>query len=201
MTRPLCSARITELHRYYGPVRPCASRRYSAPCLFQGLGSSLLRPGDQLWIHCTIVGIEATGSHVPCQSLNQDRAASMPDIARAALQAAPGLLPVQMHSRVSMSQRSRHVISGSLALAFLVLTLRNQVAPFPQRSPPRLLTDAACGGLRPPPARRSRGALPHLWHSTDQKVRSPTSSPPFRSWHTQIRAVRCPVTGLVRVAP
>lgn len=36
---------------------------------------------------------------------------------------------------------------------------------FPQRSPPRLLTDAACGGLRPPPAGRSRGAIPHLWCS------------------------------------
>ncbi len=29
-------------------------------------------------------------------------------------------------------------------------------APCPQRSPPRLLTAAACGGLRPPPAGRSR---------------------------------------------
>jgi hypothetical protein len=189
MTRPLCSARITELHRYYGPVRPCASRRYSAPCLFKGLGSSLLQPGDHHSIHCAVVGVEATGSHVPYQSLDQARAASMPDTARAALQAAPGLIPVIMQSRVSMSQISRHVISGSLALAFLVLTLHNQVAPFPQRSPPRLLTDAACGGLRPPPAGRSRGALPHLWHSTDQKVRSPTSSPPFRSWHTHVRAV------------
>src|ERR1700751_5331174 len=35
-------------------------------------------------------------------------------------------------------------------------------APFPQRSRPRLLTDAACGGLRPAPASRSRGTYPHL---------------------------------------
>jgi len=36
----------------------------------------------------------------------------------------------------------------------------------PQRSPPRLLTDAACGGLGSPPARRTRRANPHHWHST-----------------------------------
>lgn len=34
------------------------------------------------------------------------------------------------------------------------------VAPFPHRSPPRLLTGAACGGLGPPPAQRSRRAIP-----------------------------------------
>ena len=36
----------------------------------------------------------------------------------------------------------------------------------PQRSPPRLLTDAACGGLGSPPARRTRRALLHHWYST-----------------------------------
>ena len=37
---------------------------------------------------------------------------------------------------------------------------------FPQRSPPRLLTDAACGGLGSPPARRTRRANLHHWYST-----------------------------------
>src|SRR5215813_13711030 len=36
---------------------------------------------------------------------------------------------------------------------------------FPQRSPPRLLTGAACGGLGSPPARRTRRTYPHHWHS------------------------------------
>jgi hypothetical protein len=36
----------------------------------------------------------------------------------------------------------------------------------PQRSPPRLLTGAACGGLGSPPARRARRANLHHWHST-----------------------------------
>jgi hypothetical protein len=34
------------------------------------------------------------------------------------------------------------------------------------RSPPRLFTDAACGGLKPPPAGRLRRAFLHLLHST-----------------------------------
>ena len=38
----------------------------------------------------------------------------------------------------------------------------------PQRSPPRLLTDAACGGLESPPARRPGRTYPHHWHSTDR---------------------------------
>ena len=44
------------------------------------------------------------------------------------------------------------------------LTARRQ----PQRSPPRLLTDAACGGLESPPARRPRRTCLHHWHSTDR---------------------------------
>jgi hypothetical protein len=37
---------------------------------------------------------------------------------------------------------------------------------FPKRSPPRLLTVAASGGLGSPPARRARRANLHHWHST-----------------------------------
>ena len=43
--------------------------------------------------------------------------------------------------------RFRHFCSGSLALASLDRACRNPVPAFPQRSPPRLLTAAACGGL------------------------------------------------------
>ena len=44
--------------------------------------------------------------------------------------------------------RFRHVISSSLALASLNHACRNLIPTFPQRSPPSLLTTAACGGLR-----------------------------------------------------
>src|SRR5262249_16093009 len=60
----------------------------------------------------------------------------------------------------------RHVISGSLALASLNLACRDQVPTFPQRSPPSLLTTAACGGLRPAPDCRPRRALLHLSYSS-----------------------------------
>ena len=61
--------------------------------------------------------------------------------------------------------RFRHVISGSLALASLNRACRNLVPAFPQRSPPWILTAAACGGLRSTPDCRPRRALLHLWYS------------------------------------
>src|SRR6202011_3212515 len=59
----------------------------------------------------------------------------------------------------------RHVISGSLALASLNHTCRNPFPTFPQRSPPSLLTTAACGGLRSTPDCRPRRAILHLSYS------------------------------------
>jgi hypothetical protein len=60
---------------------------------------------------------------------------------------------------------------------------RDQVPPFLQRSPPPLLTAAACSGLHPAPDRRMRGASPHLLHSSIP----PSSS--VCSWHTVIQAL------------
>ena len=59
----------------------------------------------------------------------------------------------------------RHFCSGSLALASLDRACRNLVPAFPQRSPPRLLPAAACGGLRSAPDHRTRRALLHLSYS------------------------------------
>ena len=59
----------------------------------------------------------------------------------------------------------RHVISGSLAFASLDRACRNLVPAFPQRSPPRHLAAAACGGLRSAPDCRTRRALLHLSYS------------------------------------
>src|SRR6516165_4320980 len=61
--------------------------------------------------------------------------------------------------------RFRHFCGGSLALAFLDRACWDLVPAFPQRSPPRLLTAAACGGLRSAPDRRTRRALLHLSYS------------------------------------
>src|ERR1700720_3121245 len=61
--------------------------------------------------------------------------------------------------------RFRHFCSGSLALASLNLACRNPVPTFPQRSPPSLLTTAACGGLRSTPDCRPRRTSLHLSYS------------------------------------
>src|SRR5260370_1264442 len=53
----------------------------------------------------------------------------------------------------------------SLALASLNHTCRNLVPTFPQRSPPSLLTTAACGGLRSTPDCRPRRTYLHLSYS------------------------------------
>src|SRR5881296_2920194 len=66
--------------------------------------------------------------------------------------------------------RFRHFIGGSLALASLNLACRDHVPAFPQRSPPSLLTTAACGGLRSTPDSRPRRALLHLSYSCAPRV-------------------------------
>ena len=62
----------------------------------------------------------------------------------------------------------RCVSSGSHMFVFSSHTRPATARRQPQRSPPRLLTDAACGGLESPPARRPRRTYLHHWHSTDR---------------------------------
>ncbi len=152
MTRPLRSTGITPLHHYYRAVRPSPAHRY-----FQPRGWSRLRffPWHR-----------RPGSHVPYKSPVELRAASMPDAAWAVSgipQTDPGGMasPRFWHRLI----RFRHVISGLLALASLNHACRNLVPTFPQRSPPWLLTTAACGGLRSTPDCRTRRAFLHLSYS------------------------------------
>ena len=60
----------------------------------------------------------------------------------------------------------------------------------PQRSPPRLLTDAACGGLESPPARRPRRTYLHHWHSTDRADDLLHHHHHFPSGHTWVPIIR-----------
>jgi hypothetical protein len=79
--------------------------------------------------------------------------------------------------------RFRHFCGGSLALASLNRACRNPVPAFPQRSPPRLLTAAACGGLRSAPDCRTRRALLHLSSSCAPPILTSAlvTHDPFRS--------------------
>ena len=60
----------------------------------------------------------------------------------------------------------------------------------PQRSPPRLLTDAACGGLESPPPRRPRRTHLHHWHSTDRADDLLHHHHHFPSGHTWVPIIR-----------
>jgi hypothetical protein len=69
------------------------------------------------------LGIKATGSHVPHESLNHAHATSMPDAAQAVDRFLLDLSRVNDFAPVSTSfLRFRHVISGSLAFVFMILT-------------------------------------------------------------------------------
>ena len=152
MTPPFAPRALHPLHHYYGAVRPSPAHRYFRP---RGWSRLRLFPWHR-----------RPGSHVPYKSQIELRATSMPDAAWAVSgipQADPrGMAtPRFWHRLIGF----RHVISGSLALASLDRACRNLVPAFPQRSPPRLLTAAACGGLRSAPDCRTRRALLHLSYS------------------------------------
>lgn len=173
MTRPLRSTRITRLHHYYETARPRAPHRYSASYGVDRLRISLSPP-----VPGTSDRIGATGSHVPCKSPSQARAAYMPDAIRAVsrlppdLSRSPGLAPVStpLEFITTRHQRFAHARLPDPHLT------RSSPRLFRSAHHERHLTDAACGGLRSPPAGRPRRTYLHLLHSTASS--GPTSTPP-----------------------
>src|ERR1700716_598632 len=152
MTHPLRSTGITPLQHYYEAVPPL--RRISTFGLAVGAACafSFSIAGQVLTFRTRA---RLSFAPPPCRMpLGQSQ--SIP-------QADPGgvATPRFWHRLI----RFRHVISGSLALASLNHTCRNLVPTFPQRSPPSLLTTAACGGLRSIPDCRPRRAFLHLSYS------------------------------------
>jgi hypothetical protein len=157
VTRPLRSTRITRLHRYYETVRPRAPRRYSAPCGVCRLGDSLSPPvqraGDS---------VGATGSHVPCKSQDQARAAYTPDAIWAVsrlppdLSRDPGLAPVSTplgfvttgHQRFALARLPDPHLTRSLARLF------------PQRSPRPALNRRSLRWFGASPCRATPEDLP-----------------------------------------
>ena len=179
MAHPLRSARVTRHHRYYETVRPRVRPRYSGPCGFCHLDLSLSQPNklDQI--------ARTTGSHVPHKSPDHARATSTPDTTWAVSRH----LPDQSRSKptpVSMSSNSLTTRHQWFALARLrdpYLT-HSSARRFRNAHHPDSFTDAACGGLKPPPARRLRRAYLHLSYSTAPAATPYIRTPPSRSWHT-----------------
>src|SRR5215469_15830554 len=152
MTCPLGSTGITPLHHYYRAVRPSPARRYfglavGAACTFS------LSIAEQVLTFRTRARLSVAP---PTCRMPLGRASGSP-------RTDPGgrVIPQFRHRLI----RFRHFCSGSLALALLNRACRTLVATFPQRSPPWLLTTAACGGLRSTPDCRPRRALLHLSYS------------------------------------
>ena len=153
MTRPLRSTGITPLHHYYRAVRPSPAHRY-----FQPRGCSRLRffPWHR-----------RPGSHVPYKSQIELRATYMPDAAWAVSVHPPSLSRKMGQPPVLASSNRISTFHQRFACARLSQSCLPESCSgfFPQRSPPWLLTTAACGGLRSTTDCRSRRAFLHLSYS------------------------------------
>ena len=117
MSQPLRSISITETSSLLRVGPP--------PCLASVLSS--------LWgLHLDFsLHIETTGSHVPHNSLNQTHAAFMPSTTQAVSRFPLDLSRSSARSSVLMlTLQFRHLISGSLALVFLILTCRSLCRDF-----------------------------------------------------------------------
>ena len=153
---PFAPAPLQGLQRYYGLLRPCISLRYSRP---RGWSRLWLVPSRQQRDETQVLTF-----HTKAWSSFAPPTRRMPlGPSQAISRADPGgrVIPRFWHRLI----RFRRFRSGSLALASLDRACRDHVPAFPQRSPPRLLTAAACGGLRSVPDHRTRRASLHLSYS------------------------------------
>src|SRR5262249_31420138 len=192
-TQPLRSGPITGPSSLLRAAPPLHSASVLSPSRLEPLAASPFTPSA--W--------QSTGSHVPYESLVELRAAYMPDATRAVSgipRANPGgrVTPRFWHRL----NRFRHFCGGSLSLASLHPARWGLVPAVPPRSPPPLLSAAACGGLRSAPDRRTRRALLHLSYSCAPPILASAlvTHDPKRSLAVQFccDAQRCP---LVILAP
>ena len=153
MTHPLRSTGITPLQRYYEAVRPSPAHRYFRPRGWRRLHLFPLASPARFSRSAPEPDWASRRLHAGC------RLGSLQCIP----QADPGrwVSPRFWHHLIAF----RHFRSGSLTLASPNRTCRNHVPTFPQRSLPRLLTTAACGGLRSTPDCRPRRTCLHLSYS------------------------------------
>ena len=146
---PLRSARVTRLRRYYEPVRPCASHRYSAP---RGAStwSSPFASRRQVPTFRTraCAGLTPPSCRSPLEPSAGIRSSFVPG-----QQLEPGFDDVPTLS--TRHQRFTRVRLPSAHLTGCSRLFRNAHHP-------GHWTDAASGGLDPDPATRVRGADPHL---------------------------------------
>src|SRR6516164_4789792 len=166
------SVRFDYLPPYYGLLRPCAPPRYSHPHGDRPLGLLPSHRGDRFPRSTQKPGAESRRLHAGCH----------PDSNQAILRTPPGLTTSSRfrHRPYAFDTSSAVCSRSSLCTAPDGIQFRL----FPPRSPQRLLTNAACGGLKPAPDRRLRGARPHLLRSI--------APPLVRSWRTVVGVAHVP---------
>jgi CheR methyltransferase, SAM binding domain len=132
--------------------------------------------------------VGATGSHVPCKSLSQARATSMPGTVWPVGRLPPDSSRGRKESPVLTPPNFfRHVISGSLAFAFLARTCRARWRDFSatltttalDRSSSRWFEASACTAAPEDQTSISCTAPHPVWSSTSSLLQ--------RSWHTIAR--------------
>ena len=181
LTRPLCSSRITSLHRYYGSVRPSAPHRYfrlvvSATCAFP-FTSGRLVPA------------------VPHGSLDQGHASSTPAAACPVIRCPTGLSQESLTLLVSTTIGVlRRVNGGSLSFVSLFLTCLGYL---PIALPPTLTTTAldrsSLGWFGACSLKTDSEGPPFIFRAALCRVGQLTihllSAPPLRLRHTQTPAL------------
>jgi len=159
---PFAPAPLQSLRRYYGLLRPCAPRRYARPRGWSRLRLPPFTPpihsGRRDGAQVLTSVPKAWSSFAPPTCRDAARAVSGHPRADPGGRVTPRFLtspnPLStLHHRFACARLSRPCLPGS------------SPRRFPQRSPPRLLTAAACGGLRSAPDCRTRRALLHLSYS------------------------------------
>jgi hypothetical protein len=177
---PFAPIPLQDPHRYYEPVRPCAPDRYSAPTGCRRLESSLSPTGQ--------LNQPTSAESVPGRQVLLFHASAYDELTPPIHRAPPGqhagrLLAHSTPPRSGAPSSRGHLTTPvsmpsfySFDASAVVHTRSSSRRPpdpltaglQPQRSPPRLLTDAACGGLSAPPARRTRRANLHHRHSASR---------------------------------
>ena len=163
---PLAPAPLQDLQCYYGLLRPCSACRYSRP-----------RDWRRLWLVPSRRPLKASGvTQVQVLTFHTKAWSSFaPPTCRMPLgpsQASPELIPEEGSPPGFDITSSAFDTSSTVCFRSPLSTLPAGiiVPAFPQRSPPRYLTAAACGGLRSAPDCRTRRALLHLSYSCASPV-------------------------------
>ena len=168
----MAPAPLQGLPRYYAPARPCAPPRSlplaDSPLAVLPLATRQQHPGRRHQddkFSCSMPA-PATGSRHLYTRHHQDSMQSA-----SWLRARPQGAPLSQDFRPAPVLMSAFYGFDASAVVHTCSSSRRTPRPtpggtFPYRSRPRLLTDAAYSGFRPPTARRSRRTYLHHWHST-----------------------------------